>query len=55
MAESWQLEEILDSFGTLCERILNQTANEDDIAQLRQFISANSDKNVVQLGKYNIS
>ena len=28
---------------------------QDDIAQLRQFLTANSDKNVVQLGKYNIN
>ena len=48
MAESWQLEEIL-------ERILNHTANEDDIAQLRQFITSNSDRNTVQIGKYNVN
>ncbi|AFZ01288.1 NACHT domain-containing protein [Calothrix sp. PCC 6303] len=48
MADSWELQEI-------CDRILNQNANEDDIAQLRQFITANSDKNVVQLGKYNVN
>ncbi len=48
MADSWELQ-------TICDRILNGTANENDIAQLRQFITANSDKNVVQLGKYNVN
>jgi predicted NACHT family NTPase len=50
MADSWELQ-------TICDRILNGTTNENDIAQLRQFITANSDKNknVVQLGKYNVN
>jgi predicted NACHT family NTPase len=47
MADSWELL-------TICDRILKHTANEDDIAQLHQFIT-NSDRNTVQIGKYNVS
>jgi hypothetical protein len=47
MADSWELL-------TICDRILNHTANEDDISQLRKFITT-SDRNTVQIGKYNVS
>ncbi len=55
MADSWELQ-------TICDRMLNHTANEDDIAQLRQFLTANSDtygklryRNTLQIGKYNVN
>jgi predicted NACHT family NTPase len=48
MADSWELLTILDC-------ILNGSANEGDIARLRQSLTTSDGKNVVQLGKYNVN
>ena len=48
MADSWNLLTIFD-------RILNGSADEDEINLLRQSLTATSTKNVVQLGKYNVN
>jgi predicted NACHT family NTPase len=48
MADSWELL-------IICDRILNGSADEGDIALLRQYLTASGGKNVLQLGKYNVN
>ncbi len=43
-----------DELGTILDRVATDTYSQEDLRRLRQEIKVRGDKNVVQLGRYNV-